>query len=399
MFRLVGLLAVASAVYISCYQPTFRDCEISCTAQSGCPDGLSCDTGVGLCASHGACAPSDGNSGRMDGGSGSGSAACWSYTPTNYMPCASGFPPAQVFPNGLTTIDTASAACTYGNGDICLYHYQSVSITAPLGVTGPRPLIIVSDQDINVMANVTFDGTVTMGGPSCNAPTVANAMKLGAGGGGGGYGAPGAPGGAGSGVTAPSGGSAFGSGSLDPLFPGCPGAKGGTGGSGTIGGGAGAGGGAIELSAYGMVRVITGATVSADGSGGGPGAGSGSGSGSAAGGGGGGGTGGAVLLEGAMVNVAGSVCAVGGGGGEGGPFSGSAVPGGNGGGCVSGSAGSTGVGAGGVGGGSSAPGAGSPAGTVIGGGGGGGSIGRIRIHGANGASTTGATIVPPPVTQ
>ena len=47
MYRLVGFAAIAAAVYVSCYKPTFRDCEIACTAQSGCPDGLSCDTGSG----------------------------------------------------------------------------------------------------------------------------------------------------------------------------------------------------------------------------------------------------------------------------------------------------------------------------------------------------------------
>jgi len=392
MYRLVGLAVFAAAVYVSCYQPNFHDCEIACTAQSGCPDGLSCDMGAGRCALNGACASGDG--GFKDAAADS-SSPCWPYTPTNYMPCAANFPPAQQFPNGATMIDTGSAGCSYGNGDICLYHYQSVSITTALRVTGPRPLIIVSDQDIDVMANVSYDGSVGMAGPSCNAPAVGNAAKLGAGGGGGGYGAPGAPGGAGSGVGAPAGGSAYGSGSLDPLFPGCPGATGGSAGSGTTGGDPGKGGGALELSAKGIVRIMPGAIVSADGAGGGPGAGNGS----AASGGGGGGTGGAVLLEGAMVNVGGSVCAVGGGGGEGGPLNGFGSAGGNGSGCTRGAGGSTGVGAGGDGGGTTMPGAGTPAGSVIAGGGGGGSIGRIRIHGVNGGSTTGSTFVPPPVTQ
>jgi hypothetical protein len=393
MFRLVGFAAVATAIYVSCYRPSFRDCEISCTAQSGCPDGLSCDMGAGRCAIHGTCAPGDAPpNGSDDGGMPDASVACWTYAPTNYNPCAPGFPGAGTITT--TMIDTSNAGCDYASGAVCLYHVTNLSITQPLHVVGPRPLIIVSDMDIDVEAPLSFDATIGVPSSKCTAVSANSATRLGAGAGGGGYGAPGAPGGTGSGVVAPAGGMAFGSESLEPLYPGCPGANGGS--ATNIDGGArGFGGGAIELSAKAEVHVGNAGVVSANGGGGDPGGFSGS----NASGGGGGGTGGSVLLEGTYVDVAGMVCAVGGGGGEGGIVSTTiSTPGGNGVGCTRGSGGAagTGVGAGGNGGGSAAPVGGGNNGPNIAGGGGGGSVGRFRIHSVQTATTAGATTVPPP---
>ena len=400
MYRLVGFAVVATAIYVSCYQPTFRDCEIACTAQSGCPDGLACDTNAGRCALNGACGgPGDGGFKDAPGsGSGSGSNGCWPYAPTNYMPCNGSLPNAATFSSGTTTVmDTGVASCSYGpNGDVCLMHFTSMDITAALHVMGPRPLIIVSDGDITVRAAVTYDGSVGSGGPNCNAQQPGLGTHVGAGGGGGGYGGGGAPGGAGMGVNGGSGGMAFGSGALDPLFPGCPGAAGGSG-SGAGGGTGGFGGGGIELSAKGNLTVTATGVVSADGGGGTGGTGIGSGN---LGGGGGGGAGGAVLLEAGFVTVNGSVCAVGGGGGEGGFGTTFGTAGDAGSGCTRGSGGGQNVGAGGAGAGSGNPAPGTPGGSAIAGGGGGGGVGRTRIHSPlQTPMTGGSTIVPMPVTQ
>ena len=329
---------------------------------------------------------------------GSGSSGCWPYAPTNYMPCnGSGFRTPTTFSSGTTTImDTGGSGCSYGNGDVCVFHFTSMDITAPLHIMGPRPLILVSDGDITVRAPVTYDASIGSGGANCNAAQPGMAVHIGAGGGGAGYGAPGAPGGGGTGVNGGSAGMAFGSGSLEPLFPGCPGAEGGSG-SGAGGGMGGLGGGGLELSAKGNAH----------------------------------GHGHRPRLRGrrrrrgrrrhrlgqlrwrwwrrrrrfgpprrrlrhgrrcgvrrrwrrrrrrrehvdrAQAGHAGSGCTRG--------------------------AGDSGVGAGGDGGGTSPPGAGTPAGTVIAGGGGGGGVGRTRIHSAiQSQTTTGTTIVPPAVTQ
>jgi hypothetical protein len=166
VYRLVGFATVATAIYVSCYQPSFRDCEISCTAQSGCPSGLSCDTGAGRCASHGICAPGDGQVGDDDGGPLDVSTECWGYAPTNYAPCEMGFPPATGDLLGATTmINTDDPSCSYNNGAVCLFRYTNISIHSPITVHGTRPLILVGDQ-IDLDSTISFDGAISAMGNS-----------------------------------------------------------------------------------------------------------------------------------------------------------------------------------------------------------------------------------------
>lgn len=50
MIRTVLVLAVAASTACS-YRGSFADCEIACTASTGCPAGFSCSTSEGLCRS------------------------------------------------------------------------------------------------------------------------------------------------------------------------------------------------------------------------------------------------------------------------------------------------------------------------------------------------------------
>ena len=54
MLRIAALALIAS-----CYHPSFRDCAIACTAETGCPAGLTCDMAIGRCTSGPMCGDAD----------------------------------------------------------------------------------------------------------------------------------------------------------------------------------------------------------------------------------------------------------------------------------------------------------------------------------------------------
>lgn len=336
----------------------------------------------------------------------------WNFDPTNYAPCAPGFPPANAAFEvmGPQTLDTDNDAGMFDSvvynfnntGEVLLIHATSFLVSAPGGkltVHGTRPLLIVVDGSAMVDGTIDFSATArpTTG---CSITPARPGFMSAPGGAGGGFATPGGGGGDnGSDPLAPGppGGGATGNSLLTPLRPGCPGGDGGNGGaSDTVQGGAGgAGGGALEISSN--VTLAIAGTILAGGGGGNPG--------TAvmkdASGGGGGGAGGAVLLEAITISFdsAASVCAAGGGGGEGaetlvGSMAGAAGT------CTPGVGGSMSQGGdGGTGGGSNNPNGGRPGAgpdTVTGGGGGGGSSGRIRVRGTQ---TGSATIVPSPTTN
>lgn len=199
-------------------------------------------------------------------------------------------------------------------------------------------------------------------------------------------------GGSGGRISAPNGGAANGNDTIRPLRGGC------SGGLGWLGVDAGVGGGGLQVSVRGTLRVLDGG-IFAPGLGG-PGGAS---AGSSASAGGGGGSGGAILLQAfALLGLNGFFTANGGGGGEGATRQGStnspgnrgadgvprsiaAAPGGSAGNCCGGNGGNGGAG-------TSLPDGGTPgvgpSGNTPAGGGGGGSRGRIRIDTALGGSCT-----------
>ena len=252
----------------------------------------------------------------------------WNFDPTNYAPCAPGFPAASAAfeVTGLETLDTDHDAGMFNSvvynfnntGEVLLIHATSFVVSAPGGkltVHGTRPLLIVVD------GNAMIDGTIDFSAAArpttgCSISPAMPGLMSAPGGAGGGFAIQGGGGGDNGGdpsVPGPPGGGATGNSVLTPLRPGCPGGDGGTAGA-VQGGVGGAAGGALEISSN-VTLAITG-KIFAGGGGGDPGTASGM---KDASGGGGGGTGGAVLLEAITISFASaaSVCAAGGGGGEG----------------------------------------------------------------------------------
>lgn len=357
-----------------------------------------------------------------DTSSSDGGTSCWPYRATNYDPCAAGFDAdhpsggAKTI-DGNVTFDTDKATDTIADGGAtyALYRFSAFTISASgkLSIKGSQPALIVVDGD------VVIDGTIMVEPPTVTTPpSTCTNLNLGSttgnctvGAGGGGYGADGAGGGGTSGM----GGAENGSPKITPLRFGCPGGKSGTpmpatnmNQLGAYPAAGGLGGGALEISAKGTLRLSNTAIVAANGGGGGGGDAHAGGqapcntidSNSCDTGGGGGGSGGSILLEGTDVTVMGAVCAVGGGGGAGGASGGVAGVGGTTStSCALALGGPTPV-AGGAGGAleSAAKGKASPSCGNTSSGGGGGAVGRIRIR-ASGQATLTGTVVPPAYTM
>ncbi|HEX4454744.1 MAG TPA: hypothetical protein VH143_27980 [Kofleriaceae bacterium] len=290
----------------------------------------------------------------------------------------------------------------------------AIASGAMISVTGSHPLVIVVHADatisgtLDVSAFVDEDGTSTPG-PGADDPMqcaggsgadgIASTGTGGGGGaGGGGFGDQGGDGGDGDGGGHGGHGghgAANGSGSLQPLRGGCSGGNGGAALTAGTEASSGGGGGALEITALGTI-TIDGSLFSAGAGGGTPEM--------INSGGAGGGAGGAILLDGdvVQVNAGASLCANGGGGGEGGQIASASAPGQPGtcsetldadGGMINADGGD-----GGNGGGAShtagTKGAGASGGA--GGGGAGGSVGRIRARGRGTPATLdpAATVSP-----
>jgi hypothetical protein len=280
----------------------------------------------------------------------------------------------------------------------------SLAEGASLRVIGNRPLIIAAMGDVEIMGTINARALGTTAGAGGNASCTnglgANGTQAGMGsegGGGGGGGAFAEDGGDGGNgyrllgsVPGGNGGTPEGVETLTPLRGGCRGGTGGRahssgGAMDSVGGFPGAGGGAIQISAAGMLSISATGIVTVSGGGGLKGA-------DPHDGGGGGGSGGALLLEGAAVEgVSGSWATANGGGGASGSGSASGGNHGTDGFTASGvnAPGGVGVGNGGGGGRGGAQ-AGKPddgsngtgsLGTGGGGGGGGGGVGRIVVRG------------------
>jgi hypothetical protein len=396
---------VASAALVACYKPSFRDCAIACDSPNACPSGLTCDMNAGMCTSGASCsgiADASGDSAGGDGsGSGSGSACAWTFTPTNFDPCTIPAATGSLDVQQTDTYPINTATCpvyTFQGVRSCLLHYTSVTLDGKLTINGALPVIIVSDTDITVGGTITAPPT-NMSQGACHIPVAATGGTDGAGGGGGGYGGTGGNGGAGASTPSTAGAAAIGMQSLEPLMLGCPGGKGADGSNGAIGGRAGYGGGALELSAQGLLRISGLITMNGEGGAGGQLVAAGP---SISAGGGGGGTGGSILLEASAVTIpsGGGACAIGGGGGQGGNDS--ALNNGTAGQTAQGCSPALGggdpnmIGTGGKGGALTSATSGiAGAGGAGGGGGGGGSEGRIRVHSIMPASISQTALFAP----
>lgn len=293
-----------------------------------------------------------------------------------------------------------------GNTPALLLYMDSLTIGAAghLRARGPRPLIVAVKNDALIDGAIDVDGfigtTLSRGAGANHADCAAGFGKHGGlagspltagGGGGGSFGSVGGRGHFGEGGGSSLGGDAgatFGNSTLVPLLGGCNGGNGGAA-SETNQGLGGRGGGALQLTVGGILRIE--GDVSANG-GGGQGGRS-----DLRTGGGGGGSGGAILLEAQRLvsTLYGNVTANGGGGGEGSGYSAGVAyhgdRGNNGAVSLDGAAGGASAACGGNGGQGAARndavagnGAGPHCGTNMPGGGGGGGMGRIHVRGVDG---------------
>ncbi|WP_257450861.1 hypothetical protein [Archangium lipolyticum] len=320
--------------------------------------------------------------------------------------------------NTCTTLPVAPLAKVMpqlgGGPEVLVLYMKRLDIDYEKTVTvkGTRPVIFAIYELAYIHGSILANATKAQPGAGGNAMTcdvrAGGAGTNGGGsggGGGGGFATAGAVGGTGDGNSAAGTAGAQFESTLVPLIGGCPGGAGGTN---AVAGVGGAGGGAVQISAAGLLNVD--GTVSVSG-GGGKGGGQ---TDTSAGGGGGGGSGGGILLEGRVLEVLGiaRLTANGGAGGEGG-FEGSNVG-------ADGSDGSTNSasaalpgtstssqggdgGSGGVAG--VAPTAGSNGGKQGnesgGGGGGGGATGviRLRAGGTSSCNISGAAVISPVATR
>jgi hypothetical protein len=270
---------------------------------------------------------------------------CFDYTPSNFDPGTLGAALEQNGDLDITCADAVFDSTALQLSGSCSVPLQVVEITQPGGVdavvipvksltinggtalhlVGNRPVIfaVFGDAEIGgrLDANAMRAAPGAGGNLACTTGTGANGTdqiatnpnnKGGGGGGGGAFGTNGASGGTGGWASATAaGGTPEGEPTLIPLRGGCAGGRGGFGsaaGSGNVGG---PGGGALQVSTAGVLRV--GGVIAAAGGGGQRGMLQQDGAG-------GGGSGGAVLLEGRSVNLSDAVWLTANGGGGGGGF-------------------------------------------------------------------------------
>lgn len=312
-----------SGTQVGCNSPT-RECE---DLPGTCSEGIGCSYAVrtgacdaGRCSPSGDCVPShfpfdpsNFDQFALDVPDASVDLGCGATFMSNDTPvltwCGGGPQPRVI------SIDSTDGGISYR---MLWMDSLRIQTTGSLRLTGEHPVIIAVRKDAviegQINAGSTRLGTVGSGGSTTAAPGIWCASSAGAngtcgnptqcgGGGGAGYAQAGGNGGNPSqGGVGGVGGQTFGANDLKPLLGGCHGGTGGT----TSGG---AGGGAVQLTAGGTLRVT--GQIIAPGAGGGGASSNGQGGGGA-------GSGGAVLLEGYSVMMYGAtVTANGGAGGEG----------------------------------------------------------------------------------
>lgn len=272
---------------------------------------------------------------------------CFAYAPANHDASALDFgaaPDAALDGScgTVTTVDTSAAVTITGwcgtvptpvvvaqasGSEVVVLPLTGFTLTADhsLRVTGARPLLLSVAGDATIAGSIDVSADRATPGPGGDVSCAGGAGPVGndsdgsdrtagSGGGGGGFGTAGGAGGSGTGdcCAAAAGGAIEGDDSLAPLRGGCSGGRGGVGGhNGDSGALEGGGGGALQLSAAGLLTVS--GSIDASGGGGT--------NGTDCDGGGGGGSGGAILLEAETLDVQATawLTANGGGGAGGNP--------------------------------------------------------------------------------
>jgi hypothetical protein len=301
------LLICVLAIVASCYRPRIEGaCEVQCTAAApACPSGLSCGAD-GLCFDDIECSLIDAgidDTPRDDTPpSGVCAGAGWL---ANTCPLVIG--PALALPSMIDT----QTDCTEVLGGHCMIAAEAIAVVGSVVVTGPRPLVLFAQTNINVAVSSVIDAA---SGSGIGCPTIATgastteAANATGGGPGGTLGGRGGSGGGAFAKVRAMSPVAF---AVTSFRGGCPGGSGGVGPS-TAPAPGGTGGGGIYLIA-GQTITIVGTIRAAGGGGGGatPQVG-------VSAGGGGGGSGGMIALDAPTIRVSGVLFAQGGGGGGGG---------------------------------------------------------------------------------
>jgi hypothetical protein len=449
----LGLLLLL-LLFASCDNASFRDCAIACTAQTGCPDGLSCgtegfcrngatatscntvrdaqdaDTSC-VCANTDTLSCSSGQTSCALGCVAEGVAHCRTVMPSNGVPLGSLDQLATAITlDGTATFNTDTGAITgaitrtagagvhddiafttSGMIGVFTMHQLTVSPFGTIQFTGARAAAIVVETVATIEGEIDASGGCYGATRSCAGPgggaggTTTPALGCGPGGegesagsnsdpggGGGGSRRAGAAGGADTLSTAGLGGIACMSPMAEPLIGGSGGGIGGLG-SATVPSPGGGGGGAFQLTA--LEKITVNGAIDAGGAGGAGGTGAGGDRGG--GGGAGGGAGGSILLEAPLVVIDGVVVANGGAGGSPGNGTTIGTDGANATRSTTPALGGTSTfGNGGNGGaGTTAATVGTNGGTGVNGGGGGGGVGAIFIRTLDPPVFTGAVFSPP----
>jgi hypothetical protein len=313
----------------------------------GCPeDGQKTAAGVCGCGTADTDTDRDGAADCKDGCPRDGStvAACFPFTPANFDPTALDFAtaPSSRLDCGMTTVDTSSSPARITNWcgtaptplvrklnngpEVVVIPMRGLNVVSnnSLRLIGSRPVVFAVRGDVTIagVIDASASGATPGAGGSWSCASSQGGAGQGrsgaeaGGGGGGGFSTSGGRGGDDSGDASPgAAGAVRGNANLVPLIGGCSG-----GAAGGCSNAAGAGGGAVQISASGKL-VVTGVIVANGGVGGDD---CGNDTGGA-----GGGSGGAILLESSATMRSGMLAANGGNGGagdHGSPGSGSGAP-------------------------------------------------------------------------
>ncbi len=290
------VLALTTAVTLSCGFPALPALEETDASVDAAPDApINCTANTTTCADatlvacDAAAVPTVSTCGFGCAASGD---RCNDLAPSNdlgiYLDQAASASPLVLTGNAI--IDTTTQTVTNGDGSTVVVRAAIVN-SSPVGtlaisvrsleagnvtVRGARALAILVDGDVTLNGTLSLSAALGTPGPGalaspasvCTAGQGTQAPDGTGGGGGGAFGSAGGRGGTGGGGRSGGGGTPNGDATLTPLRGGCPGALAfGVQGPTAEDGRPGAGGGALQLSARGRIRVQPGAFVAANGGG------------------------------------------------------------------------------------------------------------------------------------
>ena len=157
-------LAVFTAALAACYSPRTPDaCSISCSDNTECPTGLSCN---GVVCTDGDSCPGDGPSATE---------VCAGSVTTPLGRICFDSQPEELPIASDTALDTNLPDCqkTVANMTVCVLPVSSIAQDVTLTVTGPHPLVLWSSGVIQIVGTIDGSSNGTGKGPGANPSTCA----------------------------------------------------------------------------------------------------------------------------------------------------------------------------------------------------------------------------------